>query len=1011
MGIVPSFDLNTFIMKKKVFISSTCNNLIDLRSEVATALKEWGYLPMWNESHSFPVKTGIHSHDICLDNVKECDIYILIIDSRYGSVYVGNNYQKKEISISQYEFEIACNEKKEIYSYVRDTVWNERPTYKKNVNKNIPFELHHVDKKNEKVFEFIDYVVRHKRYNWIDQFINATDLKNNLASKLNVEIDNKEIRDDLDTHRRAASRRHRYLIWTASFGLAAAISILILIALQWKVVQEVTNEPSWIEQALKEAGVDPLSITVNDFEISFRPYSLGPKLGRVDIKPDKRLKAVVANGALEVRAGTGSWKIVYVDTMTGGYYAILDRTDLEAGAPFKIRLDSHAGPGVGDTIGPYTYKLNAGSIIRDMQVVSIRDDKNWLSRRGTQWVADSEFFQANADLVEAILIGETPKTLTFRKELPVLPDLDSPMKENIEYSVLVSSFANTLMLELKRFTNLNTLYARLKLADGTLSPTVKFTTDPTSAIGKLNSSPKNMKFDGSPESAMAILQHKEFKIGSFSPGTVRLRPLTRIQTAINQIRLRQNKQQPTRNISVISSDEIDTEENLFTLSFPPDLSSRYNSDKIEVPRYWDEILVEVILKDGKTFKSSLKHNHRSNAVGFRATPTGELANTAPPLYVTFEGNSFSLFPWHDQSLEHASWEKLHISHPEDTVRLVFNGGEAGNNVAFTYQMDKLISIEEHLPFSARTIRVAPTIVYKGRTPAHSVNVSQSGNRLLVGLSDGTLLVYDHENIQQIVTVSAGAEAGYLSPDGLRIVAHYHRNKSIERGRRGAGSWGLFDATTGKLIADLEYPSRRQHEGGRRPEFTAGGKFICFRNVPRSTHLNIGKNAYAPVATRMSTGLWSLNDGNLVSDSDDLTGYILGTLASDSKAIILAKDRHTLRMIDLTTTLPEVEREYALEKKSNSIALSFDGKLVAVHVGDDIVVLQSPELTELYRVFSESDTQHNIPEFADDGKALLIRPRLSDREYELIEASTGSSLFQFGRSQCKFISKYVCWEGR
>ena len=37
---------------KKVFISSTCFDLKDLRSELAVALKEWGYVPIWNESPS-----------------------------------------------------------------------------------------------------------------------------------------------------------------------------------------------------------------------------------------------------------------------------------------------------------------------------------------------------------------------------------------------------------------------------------------------------------------------------------------------------------------------------------------------------------------------------------------------------------------------------------------------------------------------------------------------------------------------------------------------------------------------------------------------------------------------------------------------------------------------------------------------------------------------------------------------------------------------------------------------
>ncbi len=73
--------------KKKVFISSTCFDLEDVRAELAVALNEWGYIPLWNESPDFPKKPGFHSHDICLDVVKEeCDIYILIIDKRHGGI-------------------------------------------------------------------------------------------------------------------------------------------------------------------------------------------------------------------------------------------------------------------------------------------------------------------------------------------------------------------------------------------------------------------------------------------------------------------------------------------------------------------------------------------------------------------------------------------------------------------------------------------------------------------------------------------------------------------------------------------------------------------------------------------------------------------------------------------------------------------------------------------------------------------------------------------------------------
>ena len=123
-------------MGKKVFISSTCFDLKDVRAEVANALREWGYRPLWNESPDFPRTSGCHSHDICLNAVKETDIYLLIIDKRYGGTYAGYAYPKEDISITWYETQIAFQEGKEIYTFVRDEVCNERPTYKSNIRSN-----------------------------------------------------------------------------------------------------------------------------------------------------------------------------------------------------------------------------------------------------------------------------------------------------------------------------------------------------------------------------------------------------------------------------------------------------------------------------------------------------------------------------------------------------------------------------------------------------------------------------------------------------------------------------------------------------------------------------------------------------------------------------------------------------------------------------------------------------------------------------------------------------------
>lgn len=174
---------------EKVFISSTSFDLKDLRAELARALEEWGYLSLWNESPDFPKKSGLHSHDMCLDTVEESDIYLLIIDRRYGGTYAGKKYPREDISITWYETKIAFQKKKEIYSFIRDEVWNERPTYKKNLKKGVQIKPYHVD--NPRVFDFIDFVVHLPRDNWIYTFKNSVELKEKLKIILKVSQERK----------------------------------------------------------------------------------------------------------------------------------------------------------------------------------------------------------------------------------------------------------------------------------------------------------------------------------------------------------------------------------------------------------------------------------------------------------------------------------------------------------------------------------------------------------------------------------------------------------------------------------------------------------------------------------------------------------------------------------------------------------------------------------------------------------------------------------------------------
>lgn len=173
---------------EKIFIGSTAYDLLDLRPELADTLENWGCKPIYHENPNFPRKPGLHSHDVCLEAVKECNTYLLIINRRLGGIYAGNKYPQKDISITQYETEVALKEGKKIYVFVRNSVWDEEATYKHNLAQKPPILIvpKHVD--SPKVFEFIDFINHQVNDNWIDRFTDVVELKQKLYVLLNVPL-------------------------------------------------------------------------------------------------------------------------------------------------------------------------------------------------------------------------------------------------------------------------------------------------------------------------------------------------------------------------------------------------------------------------------------------------------------------------------------------------------------------------------------------------------------------------------------------------------------------------------------------------------------------------------------------------------------------------------------------------------------------------------------------------------------------------------------------------------
>lgn len=105
----------------KVFVSSTCYDLLDLRAELHRDLRDLGVKACFSDLKESDFETcgqsGQNSIETCLANVCDSDIVILILSQRYGPS-LGENY--KNLSATHVEYKTAVEAGKTIHFYIRD---------------------------------------------------------------------------------------------------------------------------------------------------------------------------------------------------------------------------------------------------------------------------------------------------------------------------------------------------------------------------------------------------------------------------------------------------------------------------------------------------------------------------------------------------------------------------------------------------------------------------------------------------------------------------------------------------------------------------------------------------------------------------------------------------------------------------------------------------------------------------------------------------------------------------
>lgn len=195
LAVVPAWEVayNTRIVQSllvRVFLSSTCYDLIDLRAELEVFLKNAGVVPVLSDSieSEFQPMPDRNSIESCIANVRSCDQVIVILSSRYGPNLMKAGYE--DISATQLEYREAKNAKKPILFYVRDRLKADFAIWNKN-GKSDSVELSWIKRREDRrLFNFLE---EHRNLqhgsgqtNWFYCFRNSVELKQR------IEIDLKE---------------------------------------------------------------------------------------------------------------------------------------------------------------------------------------------------------------------------------------------------------------------------------------------------------------------------------------------------------------------------------------------------------------------------------------------------------------------------------------------------------------------------------------------------------------------------------------------------------------------------------------------------------------------------------------------------------------------------------------------------------------------------------------------------------------------------------------------------
>lgn len=162
----------------KVFVSSTCYDLKEIRDNLHEFIDSIGYIPVFSDKNDVFYHPDLHTHEACLKEIETCQLFILIIGGRFGGTY---KYDQTK-SIVNAEYDAAKKLNLPIFAFVQKDVYSNQFTYIKNQQNNIAEKIYYPaiaeQSYSKNIFDFIISVRKADENNGVFEFEFARDIKN-----------------------------------------------------------------------------------------------------------------------------------------------------------------------------------------------------------------------------------------------------------------------------------------------------------------------------------------------------------------------------------------------------------------------------------------------------------------------------------------------------------------------------------------------------------------------------------------------------------------------------------------------------------------------------------------------------------------------------------------------------------------------------------------------------------------------------------------------------------------